>query len=366
MRKRKRCFRVDIRQNEAPAPGGFVRTVVARIGVMTVWWNAAAAAAGGGGNPGWLPPRSNGRDGTAGGRGRGQGSVVRGGGASRWTKPARVNAIGKNIATALSRNPGHVISFTSSLALGASTVYYDQHRRPSRPYNGTLTSGDPNRALTDALLWATAGGYVLQLLSGHAFTAVGAKVNAKIASGQVWRLLTPLLLHGSPLHLFVNCMSLNNLGPVVERQFGREQFMAVYLGAGLLGNFLSFKRCPNNAVGASSAIFGLVGALGIYLNRHRDLFGDYGDKVFQNLLGSVGLNAMFGMMSKRIDNWGHFGGFLGGVIVAWTVGPNLVVVGENERVDHRVEETRTVARRRVVNRPLLQTYTGEFMEEFRR
>jgi hypothetical protein len=48
------------------------------------------------------------------------------------------------------------------------------------------------------------------------------------------------------------------------------------------------------------------------------------------------------------------------------VGPNLVVVGENERVDHRVEETRTVARRRVVNRPLLQTYTGEFMEEFRR
>ena len=67
-------------------------------------------------------------------------------------------------------------------------------------------------------------------------------MNAKIASGQVWRLLTPLLLHGSPLHLFVNCMSLNNLGPVVERQFGREQFMAVYLGAGLLGNFLSFKR----------------------------------------------------------------------------------------------------------------------------
>jgi uridine nucleosidase len=106
--------------------------------------------------------------------------------------------------------------------------------------------------------------------------------------------------------------------------------------------------------------------LGIYLNRHRDLFGDYGDKVFQNLLGSVGLNAMFGLMRTRIDNGGHLGGFLGGVIVAWTVGPNLVVVGENERVDHRVEETRTVARRRVVNRPLLQTYTGEFMEEFRR
>ena len=334
-----------------------------------MWWNAAAAAAGGGGRPGWLPPSSNGGDGTR-RSGRRLGSlrgIDSGARTGHSRLPSGVNAIGRNIAATLSRNPGHAISVTSGLALGASTLYYDQRPPPSRRYDGrSLTSGDPNRALTDALLWATAGGYTLQLLSGHAFTAVGAKVNAKIAQGEVWRLLTPLLLHGSPLHLMVNCMSLNNLGPVVERQFGREQFMAVYLGSGLLGNFLSYKRCPNNAVGASSAIFGLVGALGIYLNRHRDLFGDYGDKVFQNLLGSVGLNAMFGLMSKRIDNWGHFGGFLGGAVVAWTVGPNLVVVGAGERVDESREASRTVARRRVVNRPLLQTYTGEFMEEFRK
>ena len=83
--------------------------------------------------------------------------------------------------------------------------------------------------------------YALQLLTGHAFTAMGAKVNAQIAAGQVWRLLTPLVLHGSVLHLAFNCFSLHNIGPVIERQFGRTQFLAVYLGAGLGGNFMSYK-----------------------------------------------------------------------------------------------------------------------------
>ena len=82
-----------------------------------------------------------------------------------------------------------------------------------------------------------------------------------------------MFLHGSVVHLAVNCMSLHNLGPVVERQFGRDQFWAIYVGSAVGGNFLSYKFCPNNAVGASSAIFGLVGAMGVYLHRHRDLFG---------------------------------------------------------------------------------------------
>ena len=119
-----------------------------------MWWNAAAAAARGGGRPGWLPPWSNGGDGTR-RSGRRLGSL-RGIDSGARTGHSRLGmAIGRNIAATLSRNPGHAISVTSGLALGASTLYYDQRPPPSRRYDGrSLTSGDPNRALTDALiLW---------------------------------------------------------------------------------------------------------------------------------------------------------------------------------------------------------------------
>lgn len=257
----------------------------------------------------------------------------------------------------------------ASLALGASAFVGDGNgggtlggsNRQQRPHNGSLTSGDPNRKCTDVLLWATGAGYALQILTGHAFTSLGAKVNAKIAAGQVWRLLTPTVLHGSVVHLLVNCYSLHNIGPVIERQFGREQFLAVYVGGGLGGNFLSYKMCPNNAVGASSAIFGLVGALGVYLQRHSDLFGAYGERQLQNVMGSIGANALFGMMSSRIDNWAHLGGLLAGAAVAFVAGPNLMVVDGGTEGAKRVG----ARGRAVVNRPLLQTYVGEFVREFR-
>ena len=79
---------------------------------------------------------------------------------------------------------------------------------------------------------------------------------------------------------------------------------------------------------------------------------------------SVGLNAMFDLMSKRIDNWGHFGGFLGGAVVAWTVGPTswLWVLGEGVGENGK---PRSEWRRRVVNRPLLQTWPQVSLWRFR-
>ena len=267
---------------------------------------------------------------------------------------------------------------TAGLTLGASTyVVGGQHQQRRRPRDGGSssnfnTSGDPNRLCTDALLWGNGIGYALQLLTGHAVTAMGAKVNAKIAAGQLWRLVTPLALHGSVVHLLVNCYSLHNIGPVIERQFGREQFLITYVGAGIGGNLLSYKMSPNNAVGASGAIFGLVGALGVYLHRHSELFGAYGERQLQSLMGSIGANALFGLMSSRIDNWAHLGGLLAGGAVAFLTGPNLMVVSPTDgRTRQWPSSTEEGARRvgvrgrTVVNRPMLQTYVSEFVREFR-
>ena len=264
---------------------------------------------------------------------------------------------------------------TAGLALSQLSSVTLNAPQPSRRYSGGAIPGDPNRRCTDMLLWANGVGYVLQILSGHAFTSLGAKVNSKIAAGQIYRLVTPVVLHGGLMHLAVNCMSLNTLGPAVERQFGRDQFWAVYLASAVGGNFLSYKFCPNDAVGASSAIFGLVGAMGVYLQRHNDLFGDRGQRMLENLIGSVAVNAAFGMMSKRIDNYAHLGGFLAGGLVAFTVGPNLVTVDAREAAREAAEvykktgelpshEISRVGGQAVVNRPLVQTYVDEFVKAF--
>ena len=71
------------------------------------------------------------------------------------------------------------------------------------------------------------------------------------AQGQWWRLVTPVAMHASLLHLAVNCMSLHNLGPSLERLSGPPRFLAVYLASGVAGNVASFARSPAMGMGAS-------------------------------------------------------------------------------------------------------------------
>ena len=169
-------------------------------------------------------------------------------------------------------------------------------------------------------------------------------------------------------------MSLNTLGPAVERRFGRNSFGPCTAGA-LGGNYLSFRFCPNDAVGASSAVFGLVGAMGVYLQRHNYLFGDRGQAMLENLLGSVAVNAAFGMMSKRIDNYAHLGGFPAGALKLSRGGTEPGTrgcPGGCERSQARTPKTGTlpslgisrVGGRPVVNRPIVQTYVDEFARAF--
>ena len=90
----------------------------------------------------------------------------------------------------------------------------------------------------------------------------------------MWRLVTPALLHGGLLHLLVNSYSLNALGPNVEALLGRGRFAALYAASAVSGNVASFVMNPHPAVGASGAVFGLLGCMGVYLARHRHLHGE--------------------------------------------------------------------------------------------
>jgi len=161
------------------------------------------------------------------------------------------------------------------------------------------------------------------LLRADVVLYYGAKINERLAAGEAWRLVTPVFLHAGLLHIGVNMYSLYALGPAVERFFGRGRFLVVYLLAGTSGVLLSLVMSPSPSVGASGAIFGLLGALAAFLYLHRGTFGQLGAMQLRQLVFVALINLGLGL-SPGIDNWGHVGGLLAGAGLAWFIGPRFV------------------------------------------
>ena len=130
-------------------------------------------------------------------------------------------------------------------------------------------------------------------------------------SGQWWRLLTVMVLHGGLLHWAFNSWALWAFGPTLEGLLGRARFVALYVGSGLVGAGASFAFNQTTlGVGASGAIFGLLGALVAYFFRRRQAGGSV---PLQNLLLVLLLNLFIASRNPSIDNLAHIGGFLAGV-----------------------------------------------------
>jgi len=185
--------------------------------------------------------------------------------------------------------------------------------------------------MTYFLLVITIGVYLLQVLSQTLYGAdivasLGMKSNAAIAAGQWWRLITPMLLHGGILHIGFNMYALYVLGPGLERFYGKWRFLLLYLVAGIAGNVFSYIFSSYNSLGASTAIFGLLAAEGVFLYQHRELFGKNAQRSLMNVIFIAAINFVIGL-SPGIDNWGHLGGFVGGTLFAWFAGPKLEVKG---------------------------------------
>ncbi len=157
----------------------------------------------------------------------------------------------------------------------------------------------------------------------------GAKFNPLIMSGEYWRLITPLFLHGDIIHLFFNSYSLYAVGPVVEDLFGKAKFVVIYFIAGIMGNIASFAFSTHMSVGASGAIFGLLGALVYLIKKDKRIFkSSFGTGITITIV----YNLIYGFMNKQIDNFAHIGGLVGGFAVATAVG----LAGERKSVNARL------------------------------
>jgi len=156
-------------------------------------------------------------------------------------------------------------------------------------------------------------------------SSAGARDNSMIGQGQYYRLLTAMLLHIGLVHLLCNCFSLNTVGPIVEMLFGTERMVITYILASLGGNLLSFSLTQASSMGASGVVFGLVGAFGVYVLRHRELYGKRSDRTLNSIMKTCLLNVCIGLIPcMRINNCGHLGGAVVGATVGYLFGPNLI------------------------------------------
>jgi len=196
-----------------------------------------------------------------------------------------------------------------------------------RPYKLQPPPKFGKSSLSSKLVMTNVICYALQVWK-PGLTRWGAKRSDLILQGrELYRLITPVFLHGSLPHLLMNSYSLNNIGPEIEKTFGSGRFLATYLASGIAGNILSAVASPNPAVGASGAIFGLLGAQFVFLDSNERFMGSYGRRGVAAVTETVGTNLLFGYLNPMIDNWGHAGGFIGGAVMAATFGPKLFQMG---------------------------------------
>lgn len=142
--------------------------------------------------------------------------------------------------------------------------------------------------------------------------AFGAVLPNKVAAGQYWRLLTMCFLHGGPLHLGFNSYALMQVGREAEEAYGGAKYLCVYLTAGLTGS-LVVVAVGQAAVGASGAIFGVIGAMAVYGYKRGDMYG----RVLKSSMVRWLIYGLVMSFIPGISMAGHVGGLLGGAGMAY-------------------------------------------------
>ena len=205
---------------------------------------------------------------------------------------------------------------------GSGTGHAPTATQPRTIAGGTVVA-DP-RLVTKILVGICVAVYLVQLAKGDRFTDRLDLIGQAyvpilgsfqgVAQGQLYRLLTAMFLHASPIHIIFNMMSLWWIGGPLEAALGRARYLALYFVSGLAGSALTYLiAAPNQpSLGASGAIFGLLGATGILLRRlNYDL---------RPLIAILVINLIFTFSPGMNIAWeAHIGGLVAGVITGYAM-----------------------------------------------
>lgn len=216
------------------------------------------------------------------------------------------------------------------------------------PYCGTTNPGSwwKNTSLTrwfadadlliKAVIWVNIGMYVVSLILnprtfGFSFNpfSVLSPANDSLfllgATGTIpidrlhrwWTIVSANYLHGGILHLLFNMVALRQIAPLTAREYGGYRMFTIYTASGVIGFWVSYLAGVPFTIGASAAVCGLIGSV-LYYGKSRG--GIYGQILFKQIGGwAIGI-FLFGLIVPSINNWGHGGGFVSGVILGVLLG----------------------------------------------
>jgi rhomboid protease GluP len=160
------------------------------------------------------------------------------------------------------------------------------------------------------------------LLGGDLLLALGAdQATAVLDKGQYWRLFTSMFLHGGFLHILFNGWALYQIAALFEIWLGAKRMLATYFATGLLASLTSvlwsvYRHHPDQwSVGASGAIFGIIGALIAFLARRRGRLNPAARSILSQLLFWAVINVFVLSNMGMIDNAAHIGGLVSGLVV---------------------------------------------------
>ena len=194
-----------------------------------------------------------------------------------------------------------------------------RQRTRVRTMRSAVAGSDP--VLTYALIGINVVAYIGEVAGGAGLGGGGLSASrlfddgalraAEVANGDYWRLLSAGFLHASPFHIFFNMFALWILGTMLEPAIGTVRFGLIYFVSLLAGSFGALIVTPDSyTVGASGAIFGLMGAALVVL-RNR------GVNPMESGLGLwIGLNLLLTFTIANISIGGHIGGLIGGALAA--------------------------------------------------
>ncbi|HZU13116.1 MAG TPA: rhomboid family intramembrane serine protease [Chloroflexota bacterium] len=200
---------------------------------------------------------------------------------------------------------------------------------PGQMHDFRLLMRDRQPLVTYALIAVNVAVFVLLSVNGGpgngpTLVTFGALQPRLILDGEWWRLLTAIFLHASVPHILFNMTSLFAVGTLAERLYGSGRFLAIYLGAGLIGSAVSFGLAIQSGtlgdigVGASGAIFGVAGAL-ITARFHSSTVipQRLRDRISTSMIPLVVISLVLAYLTPYVDNAAHIGGLLGGMLLSF-------------------------------------------------
>ena len=180
---------------------------------------------------------------------------------------------------------------------------------------------------TTLLIIAILIGFAIEVVTGAwldqiKLAELGAIVPPYVRAGEYWRLLTAMFLHGDGtirgdlLHLGMNLFALFQLGSLYEVMFGTRRFLVVYFVSGIAASITSYLHNVGSSVGASGAIFGILGAFIFSVWRSPRWRHERAARgIVKQLLFWIAANLVIGATIPQIDLAAHLGGLVTGLLL---------------------------------------------------